>query len=270
MLRQRVKRSIQGLSPRRQLGVHKWIQRIPGAENYYSPDPLWAVGARGTVDLVVHVGAHLAEELTVYEAIGARTVVWIEGDPDLFQRMLTALDRPSSAVHIPVCALVSSQDNKAMQLIRYSNDGASNSVYEPTELLTHRWPGLSTTGEPVKTVSSTLTTILRAASIDPSNYPTSLLLLDVQGHELAVLKGIGDELLRQFSYVRCEVSEFEIYAGGATTSDIDNYLRQRGYVPITERPDFHGDILYRNDQSARQRKRKTLDFSSEVSGESWE
>jgi len=39
------------------------------------------------VDLIVHVGAHFAEDAAFYEACGAQTVLWIEADPDTYAKL---------------------------------------------------------------------------------------------------------------------------------------------------------------------------------------
>lgn len=58
-----------------------------------------------------------------------------------------------------------------------------------------------------------------------------LLKIDVQGFELAVLKG-ASEALGHCRYVYCECSEIELYSGQALASDIYQYLSGRGFRSV--------------------------------------
>lgn len=197
------------------------------------------------IELVVHVGAHLAEEDWLYESLGATTVVWIEADPKLFKRMSQRLSSKENAAarHIAHQALVSEHPGDSVVLRRYSNDGASNSVYTPTDSFKQAWPGLKETGEAVVVSTSTLGDILQKHKITVSAFTRSLLVLDVQGHELSVLRGATGELVSQFSLICVEISSEEIYAGGADGREVLNWLNRAGFTPRTAIPVFHGDVL---------------------------
>lgn len=56
----------------------------------------------------------------------------------------------------------------------------------------------------------------------------ALLKLDVQGYELEALKGC-EGLLEHFTYVYCECSFMELYAGQALTDEVIAWLRERGF-----------------------------------------
>lgn len=57
---------------------------------------------------------------------------------------------------------------------------------------------------------------------------TALLKLDVQGFELAALRGC-EGLLECFSYVYVEVSFIELYTGQALAGDVTQYLIEKGF-----------------------------------------
>jgi hypothetical protein len=57
-----------------------------------------------------------------------------------------------------------------------------------------------------------------------------LLKIDVQGFELAVLKG-AVETLRNCAYVYVECSETELYVGQALYQDVSDFLTNRGFSP---------------------------------------
>lgn len=199
--------------------------------------------------LVVHVGAHLGEEAWFYEALGARTVVWIEADPELHARLVEVLEaRPAGETkHIALQALVSADNVGVLSLRRYSNDGASNSVYGPTRKFNEAWPSLEETGEAIVLPTHTLRDVLNRASIEIESFRRTLLVVDVQGHELAVLQGAGDELLGHFDLALLEVSSEAIYDGGAAAHEVMSAMRAAGFVPEGATPQFHGDLLFRNE-----------------------
>jgi FkbM family methyltransferase len=56
----------------------------------------------------------------------------------------------------------------------------------------------------------------------------ALLKLDVQGYELETLKGC-EALLQYFTYVYCECSFMELYAGQALADEVIVWLRERSF-----------------------------------------
>ena len=36
---------------------------------------------------VIHVGAHRGEEVSYYEGLGAKKIIWVEPNPDVFKEM---------------------------------------------------------------------------------------------------------------------------------------------------------------------------------------
>lgn len=206
------------------------------------------------IDLVVHVGAHLGEELEFYESIGASKILWIEADPDLFVRLKTNLSKSTSekTFNIAHLALVSSTSNKVLNLKRYSNDGASNSVYSPTKEFKRLWPFLYEVGENLSLTAQTLIEILNEYDIDVKSFSSSLLVLDTQGHELDVLIGATPELVQKFKYICVEISLVPVYDGGADGYEVLNWLYKNGFEAITSttpHPSNHGDVLLKRKQA---------------------
>ena len=59
-----------------------------------------------TLNLLVHIGAHVGGEAKKYEEAGFKCIVWIEADPDLFSRLCQNLESRTLARHIPHLALI--------------------------------------------------------------------------------------------------------------------------------------------------------------------
>jgi FkbM family methyltransferase len=204
------------------------------------------------IDLVVHVGAHLGQERSTYRALGVRRVVWIEGDPDTFRRLCENLradeiDGAPPVEHHPICALMSDTDDKTVAFHRFSNDGASSSIYKPTARLRQEWPGLDVTGEPLELVTRRLETILDELDIAWPPSAMALLVVDVQGHEAGVLAGVG-RYAEKFDLCQCEISKEAVYEGGALYADLKGVLARMGYALAShaeaELP-WHGDVVFR-------------------------
>lgn len=205
---------------------------------------------RAPIDLIVHVGAHWAEDAAFYERCGAETVLWIEADPETFQQLQQVLaDRPSPTRHLAECALVSASEGEALTFHRFKGDGSSSSVHTATDTLRERFPEAGESGEVLHMTSRSLPEILARHDIDVSRARRPMLVVDVQGHELPVLQGLG-EGLRAFAQCKCEVSRIPIYEGGAMFEDIDAHMRDKGFRLASHRyvqVPRHGDVLYIRD-----------------------
>lgn len=199
------------------------------------------------VDLIVHIGGHWAEDADVYESYGTRTVLWVEADPRTYTRLCEVLsERNGTAQHLSECALVSAKSGEELQFHRFNNDGSSSSVHTATDTYKDRFPHSRQTGEVLEMKTKSLASILAGQGIDPAGADRGMLVLDVQGHELSILQGLGDDL-RQFELCKCEVSRAPMYEGGARFEDIDAHFRAQGFklishlYPMVPR---HGDVLY--------------------------
>lgn len=204
------------------------------------------------VDLIVHVGAHWAEDADFYEECGARTVLWIEADPDTFAKLQKVLGaRTGLARHLAECALVSASEGETLGFHRFRGDGASSSVHRATEELTARFPNAGETGEVLEMTTRSLPEILARHGLDVTAARRPMLVVDVQGHEYEVLKGLG-EGLRAFAMCKCEVSRVPIYNGGAKFEEIDAHMKSMGFHLASHRyvqVPRHGDVLYLRDGS---------------------
>jgi FkbM family methyltransferase len=201
------------------------------------------------VDLIVHVGAHWGEDATLYESFGAQTVLWIEADPDTYAVLEAEIAKRTGITrHLATCALVSARAAD-MPFHRFSGDGASSSVHQATDIFKQRFQHTCETGEVLTLRSRSLPEILANHGIAVSEFKRAMLVVDVQGHELSVLKGLG-ESLEAFHLCKCEVSRVPMYEGGAAFKDVDTHFRQHGFKLVSHRYALvqrHGDVLYMRD-----------------------
>ena len=199
------------------------------------------------VDLIVHVGAHWAEDAAFYESCGAKTVLWVEADPDTYSKLTQVLAARTGATrHLTECALVSASDGTELSFHRFKGDGSSSSVHTATQTLKERFPDAGESGEVLDMTTRTLDQILMRHGVDVTMAQRPMLVVDVQGHEMAVLQGLGDGLAA-FAMCKCEVSRVAMYEGGAMFDDIDAHMKAQGFHLASHRylqVPRHGDVLY--------------------------
>lgn len=193
-----------------------------------------------TLNTIVHVGAHLAQERHHYEAHGYRKIFWIEGSEKVYDELADAIKQHDGpAEHTTRCAMLTNEDDSVIELRAYSNNGMSNSIFSPTEQLTHRWPDVKQTGETQRTRSTTLDSLLSSTEFAEN---CDVLIVDVQGAELLVLEGALNTLA-SVKAVICEVSTVPYYDGGVLFYELNAFLRNHGFVAMSA-PRRHGDMLF--------------------------
>jgi FkbM family methyltransferase len=192
---------------------------------------------------IVHAGAHFAQEAARYERMAPGTVTWIEADPAIFQILSHVVDRRRhelTAKHSVLNAALWDRDDVMLEFHRFSNDGASSSLFRSLPRKQEVWPELMETGEIFNVRSCTLDTALQRGR--HGGIKANVLVLDLQGAELRCLKG-AKRTLGAAQFIECEVSKEPIYDGGALFEEVDGFLAQSGFTRRTEAP-WHGDVVY--------------------------
>lgn len=168
---------------------------------------------------VVHVGAHVANEAAVYDGIS--DVLWVEANPELIAA-LQANVHPRG--HKTALATLSNENGKLVEFHVMSGDGGSSSVHRPTKHL-ELWPDIKL-DHVIKTHTKRLDTLLAEKPTE-----ANLLVIDVQGHELCVLRGAGDRL-RQFDIVIAEAYPQALYDGAVTMGDLCTSMVLSGFAAL--------------------------------------
>lgn len=194
-------------------------------------------GARG----VFHVGAHECEEGATYlsHGIPENQIVWVDGNEDIVKRMKDA------GVPIIYHALIDEVERDVV--FHITNNGQSSSILE---MGTHAtmYPNIVVT-EHRKQRTTTIEALQKRESIDFTNL--NFWNFDIQGSELAALRGAGD-LIRFADALYLEVNTEEVYKGCAKLPELDSFLESKGFKRVAMqiyengRPggDGWGDALY--------------------------
>lgn len=178
------------------------------------------------VEGVVHVGAHVGDEVDDYRRCGIGRQVWIEPQPEVFARLRARIaGNPEARAYNVACG--SSAGEAEMHLLS-GNDGRSNSLLAP-KLHLERFPEFTPAGT-IRVPVVTLDELFAREGLDPRAYP--LMVLDVQGFEMHVLRGAGGYLSSGCKAVVSEVAAAELYAGGCLVGELDEFFGERGFVRL--------------------------------------
>lgn len=174
---------------------------------------------------VIHIGAHLAEEVEFYERAGASRVVWIEANPNIYEQLSAKFaERTNTGVqHVLLNKCLSDEDGAVVNF-NITNHTQSSSMLNLQEHLKYYPDIVVTSTIPVTTTTFKKTTL--EDLIDLKLY--DFLCIDVQGAEMKVLRGF-EGLLGQFKKICIEVNEEHLYENGALLNDINAHLETFGF-----------------------------------------
>lgn len=196
---------------------------------------------------MLHIGGHHAEEAKRYAEAGfGERVVFIEAMPEAHA----------------ICAHVAASHGQAcLQALLWDQDGAELSFHVTTDAAGNRWSSSvfeltaahERWAEHVR-ARPLVQLQLQAHRLDTlvARHPTLLgvkfthLVLDVQGAELQVLRGMG-ELLQQLPLQTAviESSATELYAGQALQAEVARFMRGVGFHCIENCAcEFHCDAVF--------------------------
>jgi FkbM family methyltransferase len=206
---------------------------------------------------IVHVGAHFGEEAARYQRWGAKRVIWVEAEPDIFEVLKSRIEDArklplsffqkfagaAATEHVLINTLVGEKDGGTAEFHLFNNDGASNSMFKMKRGEDDKFASVLETGEVLTLPVNTLDTALKSAGIDPKT--VDVLVLDVQGAELLCLKG-AMETLASAKYLESEVSRDPVYEGGVLLAELEPWLAQRGFRRMTMLRRPHMDAIFVN------------------------
>jgi len=184
---------------------------------------------------ILHVGAHIGQEADCYRDLGAADVVWVEGDPEVIPRLRDHVEPRGQRV---VEALLDTETRGAIEFHRASNEMSSSLLAMGTHSVEH--PEITTVGT-VRLPTTTLDAVRSELALGEID----LLVVDVQGAELRVLRG-GEETLAAAAPCYLEVNEAPVYEGCALLPEVEGFMDDHGFVlaECTMGAHGYGDALF--------------------------
>lgn len=194
-----------------QVSIQKILERLPND----------IVGQKGAV--LLHIGAHLGEEVPFYLAHGFTEIYLVEANPEVAVKLS---DKFSSLRNIYVINKAISDKEGVVELIVHETKKGS---VESSSLLM-----LKKLGEIVPVFNSEKKVLVPSTTLDALvdelkiQEKIKLLCIDIQGAELMALS-CGSKLLETVEAVICEVNLIETYEGCALEADIDSLMARSNF-----------------------------------------
>jgi FkbM family methyltransferase len=181
---------------------------------------------------IIHIGAHHGLEMSTYEEIGVKNIIFFEPLSENFKILTENIGDKALLVNKALgCKIGEIEMN-----VESDNKGMSSSILEPQNVL-FRYPWIKFNKKEIVEIS---TLDIEVNDIDNYNF----LNIDVQGYELEVLKG-SQKTLDCIDYIMTEVNSEEIYKDCAIIEELDTFLTRFGFERVeTVWVDGWGDAFY--------------------------
>ncbi len=172
---------------------------------------------------IIHIGAHLCQELKWYNDFGIMNdkIIWIEANPNLVKKNL---DIDKTRIVKNFCA---TNTDEGFSILNISNKSQSSSILE---FGTHQknYPSIKYISS-IEVKNKRIDTCYIEDNI-PKDF-ANFVNLDIQGTELFALIGMGD-LLNEFDYIYTEVNKEYVYKNCSLINEIDIYLKKFNFKRV--------------------------------------
>lgn len=199
----------------------------PGNLFNFSPQHLKLI-EYGPYDTVLHIGSDIGQELSLYNFIGVKRVIWIEPIKKSLRKIKVRSIFYPRIKHIFINSLILDKSGQLTHFYEFKGSGAS-SIYKPTSEFLDQNKGRY----PVKTHSFTSKTIqdtLKESYVG-LNGRDNLLIIDAQCAELKILKGFSQELIDHFRILMCEISVNQ-YLTDTTPTELVSLIHEFGFTEV--------------------------------------
>lgn len=186
---------------------------------------------------IIHIGAHELEEMHDYKAAGVNNILWIEGNPSLYE---SGIRKTEGTEQKFFNGLIYDKDDVELDF-NITNNMQSSSILRFGKHKEYH-PSIDVV-DVIKMKSIRVDTLLRNNGIDEKSY--DFLNLDIQGVELRAMISCGS-YLDNIKYIYTEVNSGEVYESNDLIENIDSFLSDREFSRIeTKMTAFEwGDAFY--------------------------
>lgn len=187
---------------------------------------------------VIHCGAFMGEELSLYQDNGVKHRCWIEASTESFKLLKKNIPPEDVALNFAVW------DKDGVHDFFVMSNGASSSLLDPCEGHYGHYPDIKITSK-ISVVTRKLDTLVDTGFIDIEKY--DLLYMDLQGAEYYALQGFK-KYISKIDYILLEVSYEPLYKGTVLMGDINKYLNALGFtrqIASIHRSVGWGDAYYK-------------------------
>jgi FkbM family methyltransferase len=196
---------------------------------------------------VIHVGAHRGEEINEYGDLGAKTVIWVEANPEVFDEMCIMLTNAEANIDSHAFQYAAStEDHGTAEFNRYYGPDAGHLVGNKgcSSLLKAEGRFEEWYKDTIEVETITIDTLLEEEGFNVEDF--QLLNMDVQGAELMVLRG-SEKVLDNVKWVTTEATwEDPDYIDNVMYDELKSFLESKGFVEtqIVPHAENWGDVLF--------------------------
>ena len=196
---------------------------------------------------VIHVGAHRGEEINEYGDLGAKTVIWVEANPEVFDEMCIMLTNAEANIDSHAFQYAAStEDHGIAEFNRYYGPDAGHLVGNKgcSSLLKAEGRFEEWYKDTIEVETITIDTLLEEEGFNVEDF--QLLNMDVQGAELMVLRG-SEKVLDNVKWVTTEATwEDPDYIDNVMYDELKSFLESKGFVEtqIIPHAENWGDVLF--------------------------
>lgn len=183
---------------------------------------------------IIQVGANVGQELKLLSSF-EKNIYLFEPIKNIYQKLEQESKKYKNVFTFNI-ALGDINTTKSMYISK-NNDSASSSILEPSLHLKY-FPE-------VKFKKEEEVNVKRFDSYTEV-FIANFLILDVQGYELNVIRGFGEEISK-ISYIFTEFSLEKLYKNSVVLKDLDLFLKNLGFLRIMTKTASNkpqGDALY--------------------------
>jgi len=192
---------------------------------------------------IIHMGAHRGGEAPIYDWF-QKKVIWIEANPNIFNDLSDNLRNYYNQKAYNY--LLSKNDDELIDFNISNNDGASSSIFQFGKLSSGKnslWKEKNLKMiDSIKVKSISFDSFVKKNNIEIQMYDHWV--IDLQGAELLVLEGAKNSLEKCKSII-VEVSNGDIYSGGAQWHQVKSFLNKINFENLWEIEKEHTSILFK-------------------------
>tara|TARA_R110000824_G_scaffold282940_4_gene471211 strand:- start:6203 stop:6844 length:642 start_codon:yes stop_codon:yes gene_type:complete len=192
---------------------------------------------------VIHIGAHIGQELVTYEKCGFKDVLMIEANPTIFDSLVTIKSDICDLIFLNVAV----SDQKGVFDFNITSNGRGGGEMSSSLLKLKRHKQLYPNIRQVKTISvntDLIDNILRSSNLSNKNY--NMMNLDIQGAELMALKG-SIKTLKNIDIINTEINKTELYEDCVLLDELEKFLFDQGFYKHSENYKYSpewGDAIF--------------------------
>ncbi|MEM1168807.1 MAG: FkbM family methyltransferase [Cyanobacteria bacterium P01_H01_bin.35] len=188
---------------------------------------------------LIHVGAHVGQELGIYREMGFKNILCIEPNPPVFEKLKKNITNEMPNAKAVNCAVSNTNGETKLYVTSLSPSSSILPLKEHKRI----YPSIVESGQ-ITVQCRTLDKLLEEQQLDPSDF--NFITIDIQGAELMAFQG-SINTLKHIEGINVEVNYKELYEGGAMIEQIDEFLAKEGFKRVATLTAVHpswGDAFY--------------------------